>query len=88
MTFSPETESRRDDPAPTVNATRARQGGVGRPILLVLIVGTVLAALGMFAAWAFRADDMDSRVPTTAEAQQKAATFDVPSPQPPNPQNP
>lgn len=52
MSFSPrETES------PAVNATRARQGRWGRPVFWVLVFGTFLAALGMFAAWTWKSAD-------------------------------
>lgn len=50
MTISPDDAER-----PVVNATRARQGRWGRPVLWVLVVGTLLAAVGMFAALFWRA---------------------------------
>lgn len=82
MTFS------RDSQRPTLNATRARQGRWGRPVFWVLLFGTALAALGLFAAWAWRAPDLAATEPTRFEAQQKAQTFDTPQPPPPNPQTP
>jgi len=82
MTFS------RDSNRPTLNVTRARQGRWGRHVFWVLVFGTLLAALGMFAAWTWRAPDLAATEPTQLEAQQKAQTFDVPAPPPPNPQNP
>lgn len=51
MTTSPD-----DADQQVVNATRARQGGWGRPVLWVLLFGTVLAAIGMFAALFWRAE--------------------------------
>lgn len=82
MTFS------RDSDPPTVNATRARQGRWGRHVFWVLVFGTLLAALGLFAAWTWRSPDLAATEPTQYEAQQKAQTFDAPEPPPPNPQNP
>ena len=78
----------RDTDRPNLNATRARQGRWGRQVFWVLVFGTLLAALGMFAAWTWRAPDLASTEPTQFEAQQKAQTFDLPEPPPPNPQNP
>lgn len=83
MTFS-----RDSDRPPTLNATRARQGRWGRHIFWVLVFGTLLAALGLFAAWTWRSPDLAATEPTTAQAQQKAQTFDTPAPPSPSPQNP
>lgn len=84
MTYSRDSEQGH----PTVNATRARQGRWGRPVFWVLVFGTLLAALGLFAAWTWRAPDLARTEPTQIESQQKAATFDTPAPPPPNPQSP
>lgn len=83
MTFSRDTER----PA-TLNATRARQGRWGRQIFWVLVFGTLLAALGLFAAWTWQAPDLAATEPTKAEQQQKARTFDAPEPPSPTPQTP
>ena len=69
-----------DQPSTTLNATRARQGRWGRHIFWVLVFGTVLAALGLFAAWAWRAPDLAASEPTRLEKQQQAETFDTPAP--------
>jgi len=82
MTFS------RDSEKPIVNATRARQGRWGRDVFWVLVFGTLLAALGLFAAWTWRSPDLASTEPTHFEAQQKARTFDTPEPPPPNARDP
>jgi hypothetical protein len=82
MTYS------RDTDRPKLNATRARQGRWGRHVFWVLVFGTLLAALGLFAAWTWRAPDLAATEPTTFEAQQKAQTSQAPEPPPPNPQNP
>ena len=73
MTYSSD-----DGPRPVLNATRARQGRWGRPVLLVLIFGTLLAALGMFAAWTWKSGDLA----TTGHAQEQVSgkTFDTPAP--------
>ena len=47
-----------ETPAPRLNATRARQGRRGRHIFWVLVISTVLAALALFGAWSFRANDL------------------------------
>jgi hypothetical protein len=41
-----------------VEATPARQGRWGRPVFWVLVASTILAALALFAAWMWRADDL------------------------------
>jgi hypothetical protein len=83
MSFSPQ-----DTHSPTVNATRARQGRWGRHVFWVLVFGTLLAALGQFAAWTWRAGDLAATEPTHFEAQSQAKGFDTPQPPPPNPQSP
>lgn len=77
MTYEPDTAQ------PKLNATRARQGRWGRHIFWVLVFGTVLAALGLFAAWSWRAPDLATTETTTVEAQQNAQSFDAPAPAPP-----
>ncbi|WP_430423226.1 hypothetical protein [Phenylobacterium sp.] len=69
-----------DQPSPTLNATRARQGRWGRHIFWVLVFGTVLAALGLFAAWGWRAPDLAASEPTRQEKKVEAETFDTPAP--------
>ncbi|MDZ4376105.1 MAG: hypothetical protein U1C74_32390 [Phenylobacterium sp.] len=68
-----------------LNATRARQGRWGRPVFWVLVVGTLLAALGLFAAWTWRAPDLASTQPTQAEQRESASGFDTPAPPPADP---
>ncbi len=72
----------RDTDRPALNATRARQGRWGRHVFWVLVFGTLLAALGLFAAWAWRAPDIAATEPTLLEAQQQSRTFDPPAPAP------
>ena len=49
----------RDENAPEVPATPARQGALGKPVMIVLLVSVTLAFVGLMAAWLFRADDLD-----------------------------
>ena len=78
MTFSSRDEPRR----PVLNATRARQGRMGRPVFWVLVFGTLLAALGLFAAWTWQGEALSETGPSTAERAASAATFDSPDPPP------
>ena len=56
MSFTP-----RSAPGRTVlSTTRARQGLTGRHVFWVLVFGTLLAALGLFAAWSWYAPDLAS----------------------------
>jgi len=82
MSFSSnETEGR-----PVLNATRARQGRWGRHMLWVLLVGTLLAGIGMFAAWTWKSADEGPA--GTAQETVDGRGFGAPEPPPPNPQNP
>lgn len=59
---------------PRLNATRARQGRWGRHVFWVLVISTVLAALALFGAWTYRANDLaavevNNGAKTPAEAQ-------------------
>ena len=78
MTFSSRDEPRK----PVLNATRARQGRMGRPVFWVLIFGTLLAVLGMAAAWTWKGEALSDTGPSTAERTASAATFDTPEPPP------
>lgn len=50
---------------PLLNATRARRGRYGRRVVWVLALGTLLAALGLFAAWTWKAADLTVTNSTT-----------------------
>lgn len=63
-----------------LKATPARQGRWGRPVFWVLVFGTLLAAMGLFAAWTWRAPDLAATEPTLSERQASAATIDAPAP--------
>lgn len=71
-----------DGPQRKINATRARQGRMGRPVVVVLVVSTLLAAAALFAAWGWRADDLASTAPNNARQTGDAEAFDAPSPAP------
>ena len=64
---------------PTLNATRARQGRLGRPMLWVLLFGTLLAAIGLFAAWTWKASDL-SAANSGSGPSKAAAAFNSPEP--------
>jgi Na+/H+-dicarboxylate symporter len=63
---------------PVLSETRARQGRFGRHVFWVLLISTLLAAIGLFAAWAFKSGDLAQTKarPTPAEAR----AFDAPQP--------
>lgn len=61
---------------PTLGATRARQGRMGRNIFWVLVFGVALTVLGFAATWAWKAGDFaaaDRNVPAKAAAAQSFA---------------
>jgi hypothetical protein len=49
-----------DSHGPVLNATRARQGRIGRHMVWVLIFGTLLAGIGLFVAWTWKAPSLAS----------------------------
>ena len=57
-----------------LNATRARQGRLGRHVFWVLLVSTALAAMSLFGVWTWQADNRVSsevnsgRQPADAQA--------------------
>jgi hypothetical protein len=65
---------------PTVGATRARQGRLGRNIFWVLVFGIVLTVLGFAATWAWKAGDLASTQPNNASAKADASGFQAPQP--------
>ncbi len=52
--------SQRSPDRTVLSSARARQGRFGQHVFWVLVFGTLLAALGLFAAWAWYADDLAS----------------------------
>jgi hypothetical protein len=67
---------------PVVAATPARQGRWGRHVFWVLVISTLLAALALFAAWMFRADDLASTEVKSNGAVSAQHSFDAPEPPP------
>ncbi|MEO8114959.1 MAG: hypothetical protein ABI655_11285 [Phenylobacterium sp.] len=65
---------------PVLGATRARQGRLGRHVMWVLLVSTLLAALGMFAAWTWKSGDLAQANSDNGKPNTAAATFDAPEP--------
>ena len=69
-----------NDPAdePTeISATRARGASWGRHILWVLIISITLAALALFASYAFHTDDLAGKGGMTATPPSAAQSFDT-----------
>ena len=64
----------------TIGVTRARQGRTGRHVFWVLLFGTLLAALAMFAAWTWRSGDLASTEPNNGRQAADARAFDSPEP--------
>jgi hypothetical protein len=73
--------SSRESERPALNATRARQGRWGRHVFWVLVFGTILAALGMFAAWSWR----DGVEAPAGPGQERVAPQTADAPLPPSP---
>lgn len=65
-----------------LNATRARQGRIGVHMFWVLAVSTALAALALFGAWTWRAEERSEPVASKAAAARTAQHFDVGEPAP------
>ena len=72
--------STRSNPRQTIGATRARQGRLGRNVLWVLIVGTLLVVLGFLATYTWKAGDFASVQPGKAQRQENAGHFNAPPP--------
>ncbi|MDB5418249.1 MAG: hypothetical protein JWP50_1668 [Phenylobacterium sp.] len=65
---------------PTLDATRARQGRMGRNIFWVLVFGIALTVLGFAATWAWKAGDLASTQPKAAAQSADAAGYSAPRP--------
>jgi hypothetical protein len=72
--------SRSSTSSRSMPATRARQGRFGRHMFWVLLVSTALAAIALFGAWTWRADDLASAAPNNANQPQDAQAFDQGAP--------
>ena len=69
---------------PHLNATPARQGRYGRPVFLVLVVSTLLAALALAAAWFWKAPDFHAANNGNGPAK-SGQSYNAPTPPPPDP---
>jgi hypothetical protein len=67
---------------PTLGATRARQGRFGRHMIWVLLFGTLLAAIGLFAAWTWKAPDLASSEAANDRKVADSRAFNAPDPAP------
>jgi hypothetical protein len=72
--------STRSNPRQTIGVTRARQGRLGRNILWVLVVGTLLVILGFLATYTWKAGDFASVQPSHGARQANAGQFAAPPP--------
>lgn len=78
-----ETSRPEDTGHPVVNTTRARQGRYGKPVFWVLVVSTLLAAIGMFAAWGWKAPGLARPgSQQTVTSPSAAQTMHAPDPAP------
>ena len=66
----------------TLGATRARQGRFGRHMLWVLLFGTLLAAIGLFAAWTWKAEDLAATGAINDRQLADSRAFKAPAPAP------
>ena len=71
---------------PVLNETRARQGRFGRHMFWVLVISTVLAAMGLVAAWAWRAPEFATANSGNGPAK-SGPVFNAPEPAAPTPPN-
>jgi hypothetical protein len=80
--------STRETTGPVISATRARQGRTGRHVFWVLVFGTLLATLALFAAWTWRSGDLASTEPDNGRQLSDATAFSAAEPAPATLQNP
>jgi hypothetical protein len=68
---------------PVVAATPARQGRLGRHMFWVLVIGALLAAIGLLIAWTWKAPSLATDDAKLADTRARAApTFNAPAPAP------
>jgi len=65
-----------DPPATRLSETRARGGFRDKPVLLVLAVSLMLAALALFGLWAVQSDDMATTKADAGADRRDAESFD------------
>ena len=66
----------------TLGATRARQGRFGRHMIWVLLFGTLLAVIGLFAAWTWKAPSLENTAAVNDRRAENSQTFSAPAPAP------
>jgi len=70
-----------DPPGPVISPTQARQGRPGRPIFWVLVIGTLLAVVGLALTWAWKAPGLSAPGSQQKTASPAAASaFHAPEP--------
>ncbi|WP_340645031.1 hypothetical protein [Phenylobacterium sp.] len=72
--------SRDSSTHPVLTATRARQGRFGRHVFWVLLVSTALAAMALFGAWTWQADNLASTEVDNARQPADAQAFTAGAP--------
>jgi hypothetical protein len=82
--------SRTDDTGhKTLAATPARQGRYGKHMFWVLVFGTLLAAVGLFLAWTWKAPALSRAGDQLANTHAAAGpAYDAPNPAPATQQKP
>ncbi|MDB5450878.1 MAG: hypothetical protein JWQ52_2006 [Phenylobacterium sp.] len=65
---------------PTLGATRARQGRLGRPVLWVLLFSLLLVVLGFLAAYTWKSGDFTRANSDNGRPKAGAPLFDSPPP--------
>jgi len=63
-----------------LSATRARQGRFGRHMVWVLLFSTLLAGIGLFLAWTWKAPSLASATSDNGRPGAGAKTFNAPEP--------
>jgi hypothetical protein len=71
-----------DENTPKMPATPARQGALGKPVMIVLLVSVTLAFVGLMGAWLFRADDLAEGDVHAGRQATDAALFEENAPAP------
>jgi hypothetical protein len=66
----------------TVGATPARQGRIGRQVIWVLVISTLLAAIVLLVAWVWRADELARVERNNGRVMTPAHEFNAPAPAP------
>jgi len=63
-----------------LNATKARQGRLGRDVFWVLLISTLLALVGLLASWVWHAGSLAATEPDAPRQAETARAFDAPPP--------